>query len=147
MSSEPPQDKTGTPVWARASYAAPPDITTTENITPVDAPSPSTPSEKEVQTGLTPETPEQDEKKLSISREKDMDIEADSLPSDDKESFKSEVNGDVVLIDSNGNVRRLPIPTNDPNDPLNFPRWKKFVILGCCCWFCTPPSPPPRSIP
>lgn len=146
MSSQP--GNPGTPVWTRASWAAPPPESSdnntaveatpvTESITPVEAPA-STTSDKGATTGLTPATPDtvEDEKKISISQEKEFDLEQSSLPSDDKDSFKSDVNGDVVLIDSDGNVRRLPIPTNDPNDPLNFPRWKKFVILGCCCWFC-----------
>ncbi|TKX22884.1 MFS transporter-like protein 81 [Elsinoe australis] len=145
MSSQP--GNPGTPVWTRASWAAPPPESSdnntaveatpvTESITPVEAPA-STTSDKGATTGLTPATPDtvEDEKKISISQEKEFDLEQSSLPSDDKDSFKSDVNGDVVLIDSDGNVRRLPIPTNDPNDPLNFPRWKKFVILGCCCWF------------
>ena len=34
--------------------------------------------------------------------------------------FKSKENSDIVLI---------PQPTDDPNDPLNWPRWKKHVAL------------------
>ncbi|CAI7611307.1 unnamed protein product [Penicillium bialowiezense] len=40
-----------------------------------------------------------------------------------------------VLIDETGAVQRLPVPSNDPNDPLNFTRWEKFGIILSCCWF------------
>ncbi|KAH7385239.1 major facilitator superfamily domain-containing protein [Phaeosphaeria sp. MPI-PUGE-AT-0046c] len=43
--------------------------------------------------------------------------------------------GDLTLVDENGNTRRIPIPTNDPNDPLNFSKWRKLGILVSCCWF------------
>lgn len=43
--------------------------------------------------------------------------------------------GDVHLIDENGQVRRIPIPSLDPNDPLNFSKWRKLGIIVCCCWF------------
>lgn len=42
--------------------------------------------------------------------------------------------GDVSLVDSNGQVRRIPIPSADPNDPLNFNKWRKLGIIVCCCW-------------
>jgi hypothetical protein len=47
-----------------------------------------------------------------------------------------EDSGDVVLIGQAGNVQRIPIPSADPNDPLNFSRWQKLGIITCCCWFC-----------
>jgi hypothetical protein len=34
-----------------------------------------------------------------------------------------------------GNTRRIPIPTGDPNDPLNFGKVQKLGILVSCCWF------------
>jgi hypothetical protein len=46
------------------------------------------------------------------------------------------VEGNALLIDRNGNVRHLPIPSDSPNDPLNFKRWEKAAIVFCCCWFC-----------
>ena len=27
-----------------------------------------------------------------------------------------------------------PQPTSDPLDPLNWPRWRKFIILGIVMW-------------
>ncbi|KAF2014449.1 MFS general substrate transporter [Aaosphaeria arxii CBS 175.79] len=43
--------------------------------------------------------------------------------------------GDVNLVDGEGNIRRIPIPSDDPNDPLNFNKWRKLGILVSCCWF------------
>jgi hypothetical protein len=43
--------------------------------------------------------------------------------------------GDLNLLDDYGNTRRIPIPTSDPNDPLNFSKWRKLGILVSCCWF------------
>ncbi|KAH7007853.1 major facilitator superfamily domain-containing protein [Microdochium trichocladiopsis] len=45
------------------------------------------------------------------------------------------VAGDALLLDKQGNIRRLPIPSNDPNDPLNFKTWEKAATIFCCCWF------------
>lgn len=42
--------------------------------------------------------------------------------------------GDVLLVSSE-DVRRIPVPTDNPNDPLNSKPWKKFVIVANCCWF------------
>ncbi|KAI9886331.1 MAG: hypothetical protein M1823_001889 [Watsoniomyces obsoletus] len=43
---------------------------------------------------------------------------------------------DVVLdaaVTKHG-IRLYPQPTNDPLDPLNWPRWRKLVILGIVMW-------------
>ena len=53
----------------------------------------------------------------------------DEKPSDAPDS------GDVTLVDSEGNVRRIPIPSSDPNDPLNMNKWRKCAILVTCCWY------------
>jgi len=44
-------------------------------------------------------------------------------------------NGDLQLINTIGEIRRIPIPSSDPNDPLNYSKWRKMGILICCCWF------------
>lgn len=44
-------------------------------------------------------------------------------------------NGDLQLINTTGEIRRIPIPSSDPNDPLSFSKWRKLGILICCCWF------------
>ncbi|KAK5744816.1 hypothetical protein LTR17_001893 [Elasticomyces elasticus] len=43
--------------------------------------------------------------------------------------------GDIKLLDAAGNIRRVPIASTDPNDPLNFSKWRKLGILVCCCFF------------
>ncbi|GKZ56644.1 hypothetical protein AnigIFM49718_001911 [Aspergillus niger] len=42
---------------------------------------------------------------------------------------------DQVLVDEAGRIQRLPVPSDDPNDPLNFALWEKTGIVVCCCWF------------
>ena len=44
-------------------------------------------------------------------------------------------NGDI-LVDAAGSVQRLPVPSDDPNDPLNFTAWEKSGVIVSCCWFC-----------
>ena len=43
--------------------------------------------------------------------------------------------GEVLLVSGQG-VRRIPVPSNNPNDPLNFSRWQKLGVTITCCWFC-----------
>jgi hypothetical protein len=61
-------------------------------------------------------------------------------PSDAEKASKGKsmthVAGDALLIDGQGAIRCLPIPSNDPNDPLNFKTWEKIATIFCCCWFC-----------
>lgn len=45
------------------------------------------------------------------------------------------VNGNVNLLDNDGNVRRIPMPSADPNDPLNMNKWRKLGIIVTCCWY------------
>lgn len=42
--------------------------------------------------------------------------------------------GDVLLVTSQ-DVRRIPVPTDNPNDPLNAKPFKKLMIVANCCWF------------
>ncbi|RAK98542.1 MFS general substrate transporter [Aspergillus ibericus CBS 121593] len=42
---------------------------------------------------------------------------------------------DQVLVDETGRIQRLPVPSDDPNDPLNLALWEKTGIVVCCCWF------------
>jgi hypothetical protein len=46
------------------------------------------------------------------------------------------VAGSALLIDKNGAVRKLPVPSSNPNDPLNWKKWEKAAVIFCCCWFC-----------
>ncbi|KAJ5481160.1 hypothetical protein N7539_007054 [Penicillium diatomitis] len=43
--------------------------------------------------------------------------------------------GDDVLVDAAGEIQRLPVPSADPNDPLNFTVWEKTGVIVSCCWF------------
>ncbi|GAM41705.1 hypothetical protein TCE0_042r15026 [Talaromyces pinophilus] len=42
---------------------------------------------------------------------------------------------DHVLVDADGLVQRLPVPSKDPNDPLNYSWKEKASIIVSCCWF------------
>ena len=44
--------------------------------------------------------------------------------------------GSALLVGRDGHVRRIPVPSADPNDPLNFLPWQKYGVIVCCCWFC-----------
>lgn len=43
---------------------------------------------------------------------------------------------DHILVDADGLVQRLPVPSEDPNDPLNYSWKEKASIIVSCCWFC-----------
>jgi hypothetical protein len=58
------------------------------------------------------------------------------------EEFKStggthntHVEGNALLISKDGTIRKIPVPSNNPNDPLNFRPWEKAGLIFCCCWF------------
>jgi hypothetical protein len=46
-----------------------------------------------------------------------------------------QVEGTVRLFDSQGQVRKIPIPSNDPSDPLTWSLWKRSLVLLCICVF------------
>lgn len=50
------------------------------------------------------------------------------------------VEGNALLVDKHGNVRKVPVPSSNPNDPLNFKTWEKWAVILTCCWFCTSPA-------
>ncbi|PVH79736.1 MFS general substrate transporter [Cadophora sp. DSE1049] len=39
------------------------------------------------------------------------------------------------MISRTDEVRRIPVPSDDPNDPLKFSKWRKIGIVFTCCWF------------
>ncbi|EMD86506.1 hypothetical protein COCC4DRAFT_135670 [Bipolaris maydis ATCC 48331] len=47
----------------------------------------------------------------------------------------SHVKGNAFLVREDGQIRKIPIPSSNPNDPLNFSRWEKYGLIFCCCWF------------
>ena len=44
--------------------------------------------------------------------------------------------GEVLLVSGQDEIRKIPVPTSDPNDPLNFSKWRKIGVVTTCCWFC-----------
>ncbi|EUC27515.1 hypothetical protein COCCADRAFT_41778 [Bipolaris zeicola 26-R-13] len=46
-----------------------------------------------------------------------------------------QANGDIVLLSGSDEIRKIPVPTDDPNDPLNFSTLRKWGIVVTCCWF------------
>ncbi|KAJ4350335.1 uncharacterized protein N0V89_008956 [Didymosphaeria variabile] len=43
--------------------------------------------------------------------------------------------GEILLVSGRDEIRKVPVPTNDPNDPLNFTKWRKLGVTITCCWF------------
>jgi hypothetical protein len=41
-----------------------------------------------------------------------------------------QTSGSIQLYSSTGQVRLIPVPTDDPRDPLTWPRWKRYLILA-----------------
>lgn len=39
--------------------------------------------------------------------------------------------GSVLLVDSKGNFLKLPIPSDMPEDPLRWGKWKRFGAMIC----------------
>lgn len=40
-----------------------------------------------------------------------------------------QIEGTVRLFDSEGNIRKVPVPSNDPADPLTWSSWKRCLVL------------------
>jgi hypothetical protein len=40
-----------------------------------------------------------------------------------------QIEGTVRLFDSEGNIRKVPVPSNDPADPLTWSSWKRCIVL------------------
>lgn len=51
------------------------------------------------------------------------------------DAINQRATGDALLITADGKLQKLPIPSADPNDPLNFSLWEKTGIIVSCCWF------------
>jgi hypothetical protein len=45
------------------------------------------------------------------------------------------IEGNALLVNKDGEIRKIPVPSSDPNDPLNFLPWEKYAVVFCCCWF------------
>lgn len=46
-----------------------------------------------------------------------------------------QIEGTVRLFDSDGNIRKIPIPSKDPTDPLTWSTWKRCIVLLSICVF------------
>lgn len=44
--------------------------------------------------------------------------------------------GNALLVGNDGHLRKVPVPSDNPNDPLNFLPWQKYGVILVCCWFC-----------
>ncbi|CZR66495.1 uncharacterized protein PAC_16396 [Phialocephala subalpina] len=40
-----------------------------------------------------------------------------------------QIEGTVRLFDNDGNIRKIPVPSKDPTDPLTWPIWKRCLVL------------------
>lgn len=60
--------------------------------------------------------------------EKDLAVEQLELAKG-IQSSNTHASGNVDLLDANGEVRRIPIPSADPNDPLNLNKWRKLGVV------------------
>jgi hypothetical protein len=59
------------------------------------------------------------------------------LGSDLHHTFK--IDGEVILV-ADSTVQRVPVASADPNDPLNFAKWRKVGLVVTTCWFCKYPE-------
>jgi hypothetical protein len=48
-----------------------------------------------------------------------------------------QVEGTVRLFGNDGRVRKIPIPSDDPADPLTWSSWRRSIILLSLCIFGT----------
>jgi hypothetical protein len=57
------------------------------------------------------------------------------------EISRTAATGNVDLLDEQDTTRRIPIPSSDPNDPLNFSkRWRVGIIKTCCFYSIVSPA-------
>ena len=40
-----------------------------------------------------------------------------------------QIEGTVRLFDNDGNIRKIPVPSKNPTDPLTWPTWKRCLVL------------------
>ena len=64
-----------------------------------------------------------------------LDDTIEHLEKPGQEDSHGHIEGNALLVAKDGQVRKIPIPSSDPNDPLNFRKWEKYGIVFCCCWF------------
>ncbi|CAK7219763.1 hypothetical protein SBRCBS47491_003960 [Sporothrix bragantina] len=82
----------------------------------------------------SPDEPARVVSRVSVRTDK-VDIEQAEKSGMSTPPGHEHVEGNALLVDKQGQIRLLPIPSDDPNDPLNFTRWEKFGIIVCCCFY------------
>lgn len=70
---------------------------------------------------------------MANNAEKDISVEQLELAKG--QDVNAHASGNVDLLDQNGQIRRIPIPSADPNDPLNLNKWRKLGVMITCCWY------------
>jgi hypothetical protein len=66
-----------------------------------------------------------DDKKTSIEHHESIE----------GKKLEAPATANVNLLDDDGSVRRIPVPSTDPNDPLNMGKWRKLGVIVTCCWY------------
>ncbi|KAL2832206.1 major facilitator superfamily domain-containing protein [Aspergillus pseudoustus] len=67
---------------------------------------------------------------------KDFIGEAECVEDATKDNLSSnEPLGSFQLIDPAGEIRLVPVPSRDPNDPLRLPEWRKWMCLVTVCLY------------
>jgi hypothetical protein len=41
--------------------------------------------------------------------------------------------GNALLVGNDGHLRKVPVPSDNPNAPLNFLPWQKYRVILVCC--------------
>lgn len=62
-------------------------------------------------------------------------IEEKVRPRTNNRDGHGHIEGNALLVNKKGEIRKIPVPSSDPNDPLNFRPWEKYGLVFCCCWF------------
>ncbi|KAJ5733853.1 hypothetical protein N7493_002639 [Penicillium malachiteum] len=54
-----------------------------------------------------------------------------------KTLVENHVEGNALLFNNDTKeLRLIPVPSSDPNDLLNWTKWRKAGVIVVCCWFC-----------
>ncbi|KAF5530642.1 transporter HOL1 [Fusarium mexicanum] len=93
--------------------------------------------------GVLPDRHLSDVPGTAFLTEKGLPSSLESVPEDDHAGLKHDPTGKIVLV---------PQPSDDPNDPLNWPRWKKEMftisfVFGCGCVGAIGPLLGPAFVP
>ncbi|KAL3259631.1 hypothetical protein ABHI18_005227 [Aspergillus niger] len=62
-------------------------------------------------------------------------VEQHSAEEQKIEEQKVHIANDVVELYDSGDIRLIPAPSNDPNDPLRLPPWRKNMVIIALCFY------------